>query len=131
MHVAIYTKNIPGKTAVAQQMELLRLCQQRNWTCQIYSEKPGRSVRSDASDSMGARRKLIDDLLNSKYEAVAVWRISMFGNCIDDLLWTLDEIHVKRGIAVVAVADGIDTTVGDGAVTRVLKALAAVGRGEQ
>lgn len=90
MRVAIYSEGIPGgKTAKAQEAELLRLCQQRGWMCSIYREKP---ARSDSSDSKGDRRKLIDDLLHRKFEAVGVWRLAMLGVAIDDLLWTLTEV---------------------------------------
>ena len=121
MRAAIYTKGVPGKTAKAQERELRRLCQVRGWTvCNVYFDPP-------RSQSRAARLALIKDLLcrKNKIEAVCVWRIAMLGSFIDDLLWTLNEVHVRRGIHIVAPGDGIDTTK-NVALTNVLKALTSV-----
>lgn len=126
MHVAIYTKNIPGKTAKAQEADLRWLCQQQGWTVhKVYADLP---VRQRKPGCRTARVTMIDDLLRrkNKFGVVCVWRLGMLGHCIDDILWLLEEVLVKRHIQIVALGDGLDTTVGDGAVTRVLKALAAV-----
>ena len=121
MRAAIYTKGVPGKTAKVQERELRRLCQQRGWTvCNVYFDPP-------RSQSGAARLALIKDLLCRKNECgvVCVWRIAMLGSFIDDLLWTLNEVHVRRGIHIVAPGDGIDTTK-NVALTNVLKALTSV-----
>jgi len=125
MQAAIYAKNISGKTAKAQVSALRRLCQRRGWTVgDVYVDTPGRppGLRSGK-----ARIALIDALLDRKHKhgAVCVWRIAMLGNCIDDTLWLLDEVHAKRGIAVVAPGDKLDTTQDD-ALKKVLKALKRV-----
>ncbi len=126
MRVAIYTKGIPGKTAGAQERDLQRLCQTRGWTVhEAYVDPPG---RLPGVQSGKARITLIDALLGrrKKFDVVCVWRVSMLGNFIDDVLWLLNEVHLKRGIHVVAPGDAIDTTK-DGALKKVLQALAKVG----
>lgn len=121
----IYAKTTAGKPARAQVSDLRRLCRERGWSVvEVYQDPPGRPQKLASGK---ARLALIDDLLHRKYEAVCVWRLGMLGNCIDDLLWLLEEAHVRRGVHVVAQADGVDTAV-DGTATRVFAALARVGR---
>jgi DNA invertase Pin-like site-specific DNA recombinase len=125
MRVAIYAKGSHEKTAKAQERDLRRLCQQREWAVdEVYIDPPGRPPKMASGK---ARIALIDALLRRKNKVgvVCVWRVSMLGNCIDDLLWLLNEVHLKRGIHVVAPGDGIDTTTDD-SMKKVLKALARV-----
>ena len=125
MRAAIYTKGVPGKTAKVQERELRRLCQQRGWTTpKVYADPPGRAQKLGGWKT---RLALVKALLGrkNKVEAVCVWRIAMLGSFIDDLLWTLNEVHVRRGIHIVAPGDGIDTTK-NVALTNVLKALTSV-----
>ena len=129
MKVAIYCKTVSGSSAVAQERHLRRLCKTRGWAVsKVYVDQPSRPSRLASGK---ARLSLITDVLadDAKYGVVCVWHIGMLGHAIDDLLWTLDEIHVSRRIQIVAPGDdGLDTTVGDGMATKVIRALAAVGR---
>jgi DNA invertase Pin-like site-specific DNA recombinase len=128
MKVAIYAKGIPGKTAIAQEREMRRLCEQHGWTvAELYADQPRRPPRLASGKG---RLALIDDLLGRKrrLDAVCVWRLGLLGNALDDVLWLLEETNVKRGIAVVAPGDGIDSSTGDGTATKVIAALARVGR---
>lgn len=125
MRVAIYSKDMSGKSAQAQERDLRQLCQARGWAVpKIYADPPGPPTKLASGK---ARVALIDALLRRKrrFGVVCVWRLAMLGNCIDDTLWLLNEVHVKRGIHVVALGDGIDTTKDDGLKT-VLKALARI-----
>ena len=128
MRAAIYCKTIVGKSAVAQERHLRRLCKTRGWAVsKVYVDQPSRPSRLASGK---ARLSLITDVLadDSRYGVICVWRIGMLGNAIDDLLWVLDEIHVQRGVHIVAAVDLIDTTAGHGVATKVIAALAAVGR---
>ena len=121
MRVAIYTKGVPGMTAKAQEAELRRLCQQRGWIAhKSYVDLPGSPKLARGKE----RIALLDALFRrrNQFGAVCVWRMSMLGNCSDDLLWVLNEIHVVRGIHIVAPGDGIDSTKDD-SLKRVLKVL--------
>ena len=124
MRAAIYTKDIPGKSARLQAVALRRLSKQRGWTlCEEYVDPPDRKrvlVRNTA------RIALIDALLKRKHDVILLWKVEMLGIAVDDLTWVLNEVHVMRGIHVIAPGDGIDTTVGDGMATKVIKALAKV-----
>ena len=125
MRAVIYAKALAGKSAQAQVSTLRRLCQKRGWiVAEVYVDPP---VRPPKLASGKARVSLIDALLRRKnhFGAVCVWRLSMLGNCIDDLLWMLDEVHVRRDIHVVAPGDNLDTTTDD-SLKKVLKALARV-----
>ena len=121
IRACIYVKAIPGASARSQTAALKRLIKQRGWTfCAEYVDPPdGKRVRVRNT----ARIQLIDDLLHRKYNAVLIWKLELLGTV--DLLWVLSEAHIKKGVQILTV-DGIDTTAGDGAVTRVIKALAAV-----
>ena len=126
MRAAIYCKGVSGTSAVAQERNLRRLCQQRGWAVgKVYVHQPD---HQRMTGSKSARITLLDDLLHGRhgFGVVCVWRLSLLGN--DDLLWVLEELCVKRGIQIVALADEIDTTVGAGMATKVIAALAAVGR---
>ena len=128
MRAAIYCKSVVGKSAVAQERHLRRLCQQRGWTVdKVYVDPPS---RPSGLANGKARLSLTTDLLcdDAKYGVVCVWRVGMLGLAIDDILWLLEEVSVKRRIEVVVPGDGFDTTVGDGMATKVIAALAAVGR---
>ena len=125
MRVAIYSKSIPGKTAAAQERDLRRLCQERGWTVsKVFLDPPGRSQKLSSGKG---RLALLDALLGrrNKFGAVLVWRVALLGVCIDDLLWLLNEVHVKRGVHIVAVADRIDMTKDD-SLKKVLMALAKI-----
>lgn len=122
MRAAIYVKAIPEKSARSQVVALKQLIKQRGLTlCAEYVDPPD-SKRVQVRNA--ARIQLIDDLLHSKYDVVLTWKLGLLGT--DDLLWVLSEVHVKRGVQIVAVADEIDTAAGDGMVAKVIKALAAV-----
>ena len=128
MRAAIYCKTIggKGKSAKAQENILRRLCQQRGWTVhKVYSDQPNRTQKHT---SKTARISMITDMLcvKSACDVICVWHLKMLGHAIDDLLWTLDELHVSRHIQIVAPGDQIDTTVGDGMASKVIKALAKV-----
>ena len=128
MRAAIYCKTIVGKSAKTQENILRRLCQQRGWAVgKVYVHQPD---RQRMTGSKSARITLLDDLFHGRhgFGVVCVWRLGMLGLAIDDLLWALDEIHISRHIQIVAMGDGFDTTVGDGMATKVIRALAAVGR---
>ena len=129
MKAAIYCKTIVGSSAVAQERELRRLCKQRGWAVgKVYVDPPGRPPRLASGK---ARLSLITDVLadDARYGVVCVWRLGMLGHAIDDILWLLEEVNVKRRIEVVVPGDdGFDTTVGGGMATKVIAALAAVGR---
>ena len=127
MRVVIYAKGIPGKTAKSQERDLRRLCQQKGWSDpKVYADPSGRRGKRAGWKT---RLAMIEVLLGGKNRigVFCVWRVAMLGRCIDDLLWLLGEIHVVRGIHIVAPGDGIDTTQ-DGALTKVLAALAKVGQ---
>lgn len=124
MRAAVYCKSIVGSSSAAQEVKLRRLCQQRCWAVtKVYVDPPD-SLRKRTSKS--ARISLIDDLLHRKYDVVLTWKLELLGT--DDLLWVLNEVHVKKGVQIVAVAPGyeIDTAAGDGAATKVIAALAKV-----
>ena len=127
MKVAIYAKGVPGKTAKSQERVLRRLCEKRGWEVhKVYADPPNRKQKHAGKS---ARLSLITDMLCAKSacDVICVWHIEMLGNeTIDELLWALDEIHVSRHIGIVAPGDQIDTTVGDGMATKVIKALAKV-----
>ena len=123
MRVAICVKAQPKRAAGVHEEALRRLCRRRGWECSTYAEPP---VRQREHGRKSLRLSLIEDLLHRRYDAVAVWHVAMLGNAIDDLLWTLNEVHIKRGIHMVAPGDGIDTTQDD-SMKKVLKALAKVG----
>ena len=126
MKVAIYCKSIGGNSAKAQEVKLRRLCQQRGWEVQkVYVDPPDHQQKRT---SKSGRLSLITDMLCAKSacDVICVWHLKMLGYAIDDLLWALEEIHVSRHIGVVALGDGIDTTVGDGMAAKMIRALAKV-----
>ena len=126
MKAAMYAKNIPGKTAKAQERDLRRLCEKRGWEVhKVYADPPDRQQKRT---SKSARLSLITDMLCVKdaCDVICVWHIGMLGHGIDDLLWALVEIHVSRHIQLVAQGDQIDTTTGDGMASKVIRALAKV-----
>ena len=129
MRAAIYCKAVDGKSAVAQERDLRRLCERRGWVVsKVYVDPPGRPPRLASGK---ARLSMITDILaaDARYGVICVWHIGMLGHAIDDILWLLEEVSVKRRIQIVAPGDdGLDTTVGDGMATKVIAALAAVGR---
>ena len=125
MRVVIYAKSVPGKTAMSQKRDLRRHCQQKGWTNpKVYADPPGSQQKPG---NWKTRLGLIKVLLGrkSKFDVICVWRIAMLGSFIDDLLWTLREVHVVRGIHIVAPGDEIDTTQNE-ALSKVLAALARV-----
>ena len=127
MKAAIYCKSVTGSSAVAQERHLRRLCHLRGWAVgKVYVDQPNRSQKKT---SKSARLAMTTDILSddARYGVICVWHIGLLGNAIDDLLWALDEI-LQRRIAVVAPADKVDATTDNGAATRVIRALAAVGR---
>jgi hypothetical protein len=118
MRVAIHVAPLPEMSVGAQDSALRKLCAQRGWIAEPvrpHGERP--------------RRVLIDELLRRRHDALAVWHIALLGDAIDDLLWCLTEVHVRRGIHLVAPGDGIDTTdtTADDSLKKVLVALAKVG----
>jgi len=128
MRAVIYVRALAGKSARAQFSALRRLCQERGWTvAAIHVDPSGRPPKP--SNGKG-RLALLDALLDrrSRIGVVCLWRLGILGRAIDDLLWALHEVHVVRGVHVVAPGDDIDTT-GDDALKRVLLALKQVEQG--
>lgn len=126
MKVAIYAKGIPRKSARSQERDLRRLCHRRGWpVAEVYQDPPGRPPRLASGKG---RLALLDALLDRRHriDVLCLWRLGMLGHAIDDVLWALTETHVRRGIHIVALGDGIDTTTDD-SLRKVLKALAKVG----
>ena len=127
---AIYCKSIPGKTAKSQERDLRLLCEKYGWAVNKVYCDPAMVASLRKRMNGRARLALISDQIMQENESdvILVWRIGMLGVAIDDLLWTLDEIHVQRHIQIVAPGDEIDTTVGGGMATKVVAALAKVGQ---
>ena len=125
---AIYCKSIPNRTAKAQERDLRSLCKKRDWDVNKVYVDPAMVASLRKRMNGRARLALISDQIMQENESdvILVWRIGMLGVAIDDLLWTLDEIHVQRHIQIVAPGDGIDTTVGNGMATKMIAALAKV-----
>jgi hypothetical protein len=125
MRAAIYAKALAGKSVATQECDLRRLCRQRGWTvAEVFLDPTGRPPRLSSGKG---RLALLDALLDRRHRigVLCLWRLGMLGHAIDDVLWALAEMHVRRGIHVVAPGDTLDTTKDD-SLKKALKALARV-----